>query len=125
MEQRAIDLGTDEASPERDLIDSSKVIRYPQVVSVPPVQPKTEAGKEPRRRSKRFRTFIILELIALALFALVLMAGTSYQFTQPALTMPFAIAVLVTASAVAIIPVIFYGPIRQRYRYHRRSRRGY
>ena len=128
MEQRAFDLEKEEvslSSSESGLTNSPKIIRYPALVTVPTVRAKTDSGKQHRRRSKRFRMFVILELSAIVLLVLVLMAGTSRQFAQPALTMPFTIAILVIASAVAIIPVIFYGPTRQRYRYHRRNLRDY
>ena len=128
MEQRAIDLGSEKvslSSAESELTNSSNVIRYPALIAIPPVQVKIDSGQDRRRRSKRFRTFIVLEIFAVILLVLVLVAGTSREFAQPALTMPFTIAILVAASAVAIVPVIFYGSTRQRHRYHRRSPPGH
>jgi len=76
-----------------------------------------------RNRRKRFLNFVLLESSAIALLILLLVAGTSQWFAQPGLTRAFLIGIVAMASVVAIIPVIFYGLPRQRYRYSRRRDR--
>ncbi|HEY6071591.1 MAG TPA: hypothetical protein VIU85_09475, partial [Chthoniobacterales bacterium] len=68
-----------------------------------------------RRRRKRLLTFIVLEFSALCLLVLLMIFGTSERYSQEELTRPFLIAILLTATAVAIIPVLFYGIPRQKY----------
>jgi hypothetical protein len=108
----------------REAIDDSPVFTptpYPRLVSVPFATAKELQTKD-RRRRKRFFLFIKLELSALVLLALLLVAGTSTQFAQAGLTRPFEIGILAAAAAVAIIPVVFYGPTRQKYRYRSANR---
>jgi hypothetical protein len=121
MENRAFNLERQDLSfvepPSRtDELRSSELIPCPALVSVPFATAKELQSKN-RRRRKRLLSFIKLELCALALLTLLLVAGASKQFAQPRLTLPFEVAIVVIAAAVAIIPVIFYGPTRQKYRY--------
>src|SRR5712691_8593998 len=96
----------------------SKIVPYPVLLSVPFAEAR-EIQTRSRRRRKRLISFIKLEASACAVLVLLLAAGISKQFAQADLTLPFEIAILVAASVVAIIPVIFYGPTRPKYRARR------
>ena len=93
----------------------SKIIHYPVVLSVSFAEAR-EFQTRSRRRRKKFISFIKLEASACVVLVLLLASGTSKQFAQEDLTLPFEVAILVAAAAVAIIPVIFYGPTRPNYR---------
>jgi hypothetical protein len=90
------------------------MVDHPGLVSLPLAKAGAVPGKN-RRRRKRFLNFILLELSALCLLVLLMIFGTSERYSQEQLTRPFLIAILLTATAVAIIPVLFYGIPRQKY----------
>ncbi|HEV3243825.1 MAG TPA: hypothetical protein VGZ31_05385 [Chthoniobacterales bacterium] len=97
---------------------------------VPHLSPGSESLAPPRqgpvsnqRRRRKLIRFIKLEASALVVLVLALLAGTSPWFARPSLTLPFEITILGAALAVALIPVIFYGLPRPKYRY--RGRRYY
>jgi len=127
MEDRASNLGSDNVivvnpPPRIDPSPSSESIAYSPLVSVPFATAR-ELESNNQKRRKRLVTFIKLELSALVLLAVIFVAGTSKQFAQPQFTRPFEIALILAAVAVTLIPVIFYGPTRQKYRYRsQRSR---
>jgi uncharacterized integral membrane protein len=121
MEDRASNLESDTVfvvnPPSRiDQSLSSELVARSPLVSVPFATAR-ELESNNQKRRKRFFTFIKLELSALVLLAVIFVAGTSKQFAQPEFTLPFEIALVLAAVVVALIPVIFYGPTRQKYRY--------
>jgi hypothetical protein len=101
-----------------------KVVPYPPSAAVSIVEPAERQGRTRKRRTK-FVRFIKLEASALIVLVLALFAGTSRSFAQPSLTLAFEITIGAAVVAVALIPVIFYGLPRPKYRYRaRRHRRG-
>lgn len=97
---------------------------------VPDLSPGSESLAPPRqrpvsnqRRRRRLIRLIKLEASALVVLVLALLAGTSPWFARPSLTLPFEITIVAVSFAVALIPVIFYGLPRPKYRY--RGRRYY
>ena len=97
-----------------------KVVPYPPADSgrllAPPLQRPT---RHHGRRRKLIR-FIQLETIALFFLVLTLAGATTEPFRKAGLTTTLEIAMVVAASAVGVIPVIFYGLPRPRYRYRAR-----
>jgi hypothetical protein len=100
-----------------------KLTPHPSTAAVSIVE-STERQSRSRKRHKKVIRFIKLEASALIVLALALFAGTSRSFAQPGLTLPFEITIVAAALAVVIIPVLFYGPTRQNYRYRTRRGRG-
>jgi predicted lysophospholipase L1 biosynthesis ABC-type transport system permease subunit len=127
MEKRAFTLKDEEpsgfvgASAAIQDPPSSKIVPYRPLVSVPFAEGRVLQTRT-RKRRERLLTFIKLEGAACVVLVLLLVAGTSQRFAQADLTLAFEIGILVAASAVAIIPAIFYGPTRPKYR-GRRYRR--
>jgi hypothetical protein len=109
--------GIDLFAPIQDSTLSSAIPNR-VLVSVPFAVARELQAKH-RRRRKRWLKFAILELCACALFVIFLVLGTSEGFVGDDFTLPFEIAVLVAASAVALLPVIFYGSTRPKYRTRR------
>jgi hypothetical protein len=99
-----------------------KVVAYPPTAAVSIVEP-GERQSRSRKGRKKFVRFIKLEAAALVVLVLALFAGTSQSFAQPSLTSAFEITIFAAALAAALIPVIFYGLPRQKYRYRGRYRR--
>ena len=100
----------------------SNIVAYPCVAEVALTDEKQLSNRASKRRRRLAR---VLKLETLALFFLVLsLAGaTSQRIRQTGLTMAFEIAMVPAVLAVAIIPVIFYGSSRQKYRYQARRYR--
>jgi hypothetical protein len=101
---------------------SFKVVPYPPTAAASIVET-AERQSRSRKSRKKFARFITLEASALIVLVLALFAGTSQLFAQPSLTLAFEITIAAAVAAVAIIPVIFYGSPRARYRYRRRRYR--
>jgi hypothetical protein len=85
-----------------------------KIAAAPPaIVPKfPELDRVPRRKSRRRRKlarFLILEIVALTALVLFVIGGTSTEFGRETFTMPFAIGVFISAAALAIIPVCFFG----------------
>lgn len=99
-----------------------KVVPYPSSAAVSIVEA-TQWQSSGGKGRKKFARFIALEASALIVLVLALFAGTSQSFAQPSLTSAFEITIGAAVVAVAIIPVIFYGSPRARYRYRRRRYR--
>jgi hypothetical protein len=125
MEKRAFDFHTVDVSIVDPPVDHSptNLIAHPRLVTFPTADPVGPPPRKKQRRRKRLLHFILLESSALALLILSLIAGTSEWFAQPEFTRLFLIVVISMATAVAVIPVLFYGLPRQRYRYYRRRNR--
>ena len=96
----------------------SNIIAYPSVASVPIVDPKQSRARKHRRR---LALFIKLETIALFFLVLSLSGATSKIIRDAGFTLPFQIGMIASAFVVTIIPVIFFGLPRQKYRYRARS----
>ena len=128
MEQRALVLEKAPAEfvepPPVQTADETKIIAYPSSSSVSLVDPGLKSNRQHKRREKLLR-FIKFETTACFFLVLGLSAGTSKQVADADLMVPFEVVTALAILAVAIIPVIFYGPTRQRYRYHRRNLRDY
>ena len=125
MENSALDFEGGDLSVTSAVIErpfSQNETAHPPIVSVP-LANANMAPHESQRRRKRFRNFIALESAALALLVLVMIAGTSQRFIEEKLTTPFLIVILVMTSLVGLIPVLFYGLPRHKYRYHSRRPR--
>ena len=78
---------------------SSVVRAFPQIVATP------------RRRSRRHRKllrFVVWEVGAATVLLGCLIAGTSPQLMPETSTSPFVIGAIIAASALAIIPVLFF-----------------
>ena len=122
MDKRAFNLETEETSlPAESSVtledpSSSKVPPYRALVSVPFATARELQAKD-RRRHKRWLTFLKLELLACVLLVILLVLATSKSVADLGLTLSSKIAVVLDALAVAIIPVVFYGPTRQKHRY--------
>ena len=117
MEKRTVDLETADvslASFRADATAAPNPIPCPAPVVLP---------SKYRHRRKRLLPFLVLEITAVTLLIVLLLAGTSSEFAQPTLTRPFLIAIFIAASLVVIIPVVFYGRLRQRYTYRDRRLR--
>ena len=97
---------------------ASKLIPYPPLVSIPFAAARDLQTRE-RRRRKRFLSFIKLELAVFVLLLLFLAAAGSKSVAETGLTLSARIAVVVDALMLAIIPVIFYGSTRPKYRARR------
>ncbi len=128
MEKSALKLAEPEPAPFIDVPplqheEPSNVIAYPRIAGVALVDEKHFSNRARKWRRKLAR-FLKLEAIALSFLVLTLAGATSQRFIQSGLTVAFEIAMVASALAVAIIPVIFYGPSRQKYRYRARRSRG-
>src|SRR5438270_670367 len=107
-----------EKSIEPDAEFAAKLLSHPPLVHVASKTAPDLKTKASRRR-QRLRAFIKLELTALALLIALLFAATSSQSARVGLSLSLKIAAAAAALTVALIPVIFYGPTRQKYRYRR------
>jgi hypothetical protein len=114
------DISSAESSAAIENSPVLKLIPYPSTAPVS-IAESTELESRSRKRRRKFVRFIKLEGSASVVLILALFAGTSQAFAQPSFTLFFEITICAAALAVAIIPVIFYGLPRPRYRY--RSRR--
>ena len=101
---------------------ASKVIAFRSTDSVSFAETKEQPSRT-RRRRKRLLRFIKLELSIFVFLVFLLVTATWEPFRTAGLTVPFEIAAVLAALAVAIIPIIFYGPTRQKYRYQARHYR--
>ena len=116
MEKRAFNLETEETSLLAESPATTKVPSYPSLVSVPFATARELQAKD-RRRHKRWLTFLKLELLACVLLVILLVLATSKSVADLGLALSSKIAVVLDALAVAIIPIVFYGPTRGKYRY--------
>jgi len=116
MDKRAVNLETEETPLLVESPATTKLPRYPSLLSVPFAAARELQAKD-RRRHKRWLTFLKLELLACVLLVILLVLATSKSVADLGLTLSSKIAVVLDALAVAIIPIVFYGPTREKYRY--------
>ena len=100
----------------------SNIVAYPCVAGVALTDEK-QLSNRARKSRRRLARFLKLETIALFFLGLTLAGATSPRIREAGLTMAFEIAMVPAVLAVALIPVIFYGPTRQKYRYRARRYR--
>jgi hypothetical protein len=101
-----------------EIAPGSNVISYPPVVGAT-FRAAVDFQAKQSRRAQRLRTFIKLELTAFAVLLLFLFAATSGTLNRLGLGAPLKLGVAAAAFAVALIPALFYGTVRQKYRYRR------
>jgi hypothetical protein len=128
MKKSALNFGTEElpvfieATRQTQPPPASTIVAYPPPVSSPALAA-TALARGRRARSKKLIRFIKLEAVALFFLVLTLAGVTSKPFIEAGLSSLFEIAMMSSALAVAIIPVIFYGSTREKYQYRSRRNR--
>ena len=127
MEKSALKLADAEPAPSVEAPPfqpetPSNIVAYPCVAEVALTDEKQLSNHASKRR-RRLARCLKLETIALFFLALSLAGATSPRIRETGLTMAFEIAMVPAVLAVALIPVIFYGPTRQKYRYRGRRYR--
>ena len=100
----------------------SNIVAYPCIAGVALTEAK-ESSHHVRKRRGRLALFIKVETIAFFFLVLTLAGASSRQIREIGLLLAFQIAMVLAALAVAIIPVVFYGTTRQKYRYGARHYR--
>jgi hypothetical protein len=124
MEKSALKLADEEPAT---FVDSrpvqqeppSSIVTYSCVAGVVLTDEKQFSNRASKRR-RRLARFLKLETIALLFLVLTVAGASSQRIRETDLTMAFQITMVPAALAVALIPVIFYGPTRQKYRYSAR-----
>jgi hypothetical protein len=102
--------------------EPAQIIAYPCKAGVALIDQK-QLSNHARKRRRKLALFIILETIGLLFLALALTGATSQFVRQAGLFPVFNLALIPAGLAVVVIPVIFFGMIRQKYRYRARRYR--
>jgi len=128
MKKSALNFDTEEvavfieSAPPVQKLDVSKIIVYQPAGGSPVSVPKHSSEKE-RRRQRRLVRFIKLEAAAFFFLIFTLAGATNELVRQAGFGSLSEVGMVVAALAVAIVPVLFYGSTREKYRYRTRRYR--
>ena|SRR5437764_5476103 len=111
-----------ESTPPVQALDASKIIVYEPPGGSPVSIPKRSPEKG-RRRQRRLVRFLKLEAVAFFFLIFTLAGATNELVRQAGFGSLFEVGMVVAALAVAIVPVLFYGSTREKYRYRTRRYR--
>ena len=112
-----------ESTPTVQAVDVSKIIIVYEPPGGSPVSIPKRSPEKGRRRQRRLVRFLKLEAVAFFFLIFTLAGAANEPVRQAGFGSLFEVGMVVAALAVAIVPVLFYGSTREKYRYRTRRYR--